>query len=414
MTKLSQLPLPSDRVLALRITPAAERAIRHGHPWLYENSILSVSGDGRSGDIAVIFDRKNRFLAVGLYDVESHLRVRLLHMGTPAKIDAHWFEQQVKTALAIRAHLPAQNSTGYRLVHGENDGFGGLVIDRYAETAVFKLYSLAWLPHLPAIWSALCLQLPLQSAILRCSRNISNFLADQFSLQDGDILWGAEFFDKTAVNGRIQFLENGLIFEANVIKGQKTGFFLDQRENRARVEKLADNKSVLNMFSHSGGFSLYALRGGALKVTSVDTSQPALDLAERNISLNQFDTNRHQAVAADAFEFLNEQKNSGQLYDVVIIDPPSFAKRHEEIERALAAYGRLARLGIQCLKNGGVLVISSCSSRISAADFFTKVLEAAEACQRPLTEIERTFHAIDHPITFKESAYLKCLFARIG
>lgn len=408
MSNLTQIQPPSDRAIAVRVHPAAERAIRSGHPWLFADSIREVSHNGRFGDTAVIFDRKKRFMAVGLYDPTSELRVRILQAGKPAKINPDWFVNQLKTASHIRAPLLNQNTTGYRLVHGENDQFGGMVIDRYADTAVIKLYSLAWFPHLATIVEALVALLPLRSVLLRLSRNIQADVQAEFGLQDGDVVWG------TAVNAPVQFLENGLTFSADVINGQKTGFFLDQRDNRQKVGDLSKQKSVLNVFAYTGGFSLYALRGGASHVVSLDLSKPALEMAHENVLLNGFSAERHETAVGDAFDLMAEFKEQKRRFDVVVIDPPSFAKRKSEVNRAMSAYRKLVRLGVQLVHHRGTLVMASCSSRIQAEPFFELVHDAAWAGKRPLTELERTQHALDHPITFKEAAYLKCLFAEVS
>ena len=214
------------------------------------------------------------------------------------------------------------------------------------------------------------------------------------------------------MDGPVHFTENGLRFTADVIHGQKTGFFLDQRENRARAERLARGKTVLNLFAYSGGFSLYAARGGARSVASLDGSQPALAAAAQHFKLNpRLAHTPHELLRGDAFDILKKLRRDGRLFDMVIIDPPAFAKQQSETERALAAYRRLVRLGLGVLPPGGTLVMASCSSRVAADDFFQLVHETAREERRPLREIERTTHPIDHPVRFPEGAYLKCLFA---
>lgn len=405
MSDLSRIPPPSDRAVAIRVLPAAERAIRQGHPWLFADSVTRLSHNGRSGDTAVLFDRKNRLLAVGLYDPDSPLRVRILVHGHAAKLDSDWFAYKLQQAQEVRAPLLLTHTSGYRLVHGENDGFGGLVIDRYGDRAVIKLYSLAWIPHLTAVIQPLKQLLPLRSILLRLSRNIQKEAEDRFGLQDGMTIWG------TAVAQPVPFLENGLRFEADIINGQKTGFFLDQRENRQQVELFSKQKRVLNVFAYSGGFSIYALRGGAKQVTSLDLSKPALEMSERHVLLNQFDPAKHDCLVGDAFEQLAQLQKQMREFDMVIIDPPSFAKQQSEVERALGAYGRLVELGVKLVRPDGLFVMASCSSRIGAETFFERVHNAAWRVGRPLTEIKQTGHPLDHPITFKEAAYLKCLFA---
>ncbi len=406
---LSNLPTPSAQRIALRVVAPAERAIRQAHPWVFDQSIIEQSHSGVPGDLAVIFDSKRKFLAIGLYDPTSPIRVRILQKGKPAPIDQNWFQEKIKTAAALRASLQQQDTNGYRLVHGENDGLPGLIIDRYAETFVIKLYTPAWVPHLKVICSALAQVHPFERLILRLSRSLTKQTKYLHGLSDGMTIAGQ------TPEGLLLFKENGLTFECDPINGQKTGFFLDQRENRARVKNLSKGKSVLNVFSYTGGFSLYAADGGAKEVVSVDFSTPATEATLRNIVHNQHLPNVRAAafetIDRDAFEVLAEMKENNRRFDVVILDPPMFAQNQAQVEAALSAYRRLTILGLAVLKPGGVLVQASCSSRVDADSFFNAVHRSANEAGRFLREIELTAHAIDHPISFKEGAYLKCLFA---
>ena len=365
--------------------------------------------NGRSGDVAVLFSGKNKFLAVGLYDPHGPIRVRVLHQGSPATIDEAWWQNQLAKAAHIREPLQRTQTDGYRLVHGENDGFPGLVIDRYADTYVVKLYTTAWVPHLRGVLAGLTAVMQPARIVLRLNRSMSNHPDELFGLQDGTVLWGEP------ITRPVQFKENGLWFAADVVEGQKTGFFLDQRDNRAKVETLAAGKSVLNVFAYSGGFSLYAARGGATQVASLDISEPALQDATYNFTLNMaipaVAACKHELVLGDAFAKMMDLQQNGRSFDIVIIDPPSFAKKQAEVERALGAYARLVKLGLGLLKPGGTLVAASCSSRVSAEAFAKVVSETAAGEKRQLHNIEQTGHAIDHPITFPEGAYLKCIFA---
>lgn len=413
---LSLVPAPNAKRIALRISPPAERALRQRHPWVFDQAISEQSQAGSPGDLAVIFDDKRRFLAVGLYDPTSPIRVRILQSRQPATINADWFKSRLSATLRLRLpliELPAERATtGYRLVHGENDGLPGLVIDRYAGTLVLKLYTPAWIPHLKELCSALEQVSPAESLILRLSRSMLKQDELLFGLSDGLTLSGPP------PEGPILFQENGLVFESDPILGQKTGFFLDQRENRARVERLSLGQSVLNVFAYTGGFSVYAARGGAKQVVSVDLSAPAMQAAARNMGHNrQFFTvaaASHETLAEDAFEALGRMASEKRWFDLVIIDPPMFAQNHSQTAAALSAYQRLTRLGLGVLRPGGVLVQASCSSRVAADAFFNAIHQAASESNRRLTEIERTGHALDHPIGFKEGAYLKCLFARVA
>jgi len=411
---LSDLPVPAESNIAMRVKPAAERALRKGHPWCYESAITHQSRDGAPGDLAVIFDSKRNFLAAGLYDPTSMIRVRILQHRKSAQINTDWFAAQLEQAVQLRvplANKPAERRTsGYRLVHGENDGLPGLVIDRYADTLVMKLYTPAWVPHLAAVCTALSRVHPAERLILRLSRSLQDQPDLLYGLSDGLALTGS------LPEGPILFQENGLFFEADPIQGQKTGFFLDQRENRARVETLSAGKSVLNVFAYTGGFSVYAARGGASQVISVDLSKPACDAALRNMGHNRqhpaVAAVDHQTIAEDAFIVMNQMKTDREQFDLVIIDPPMFAQNQTQIAAAISAYRRLTQMGLGLLRSGGILVQASCSSRVDAETFFNTIHQTAREIGRPLQEMERTGHALDHPVTYPEGAYLKCLFAK--
>lgn len=235
--------------LRLRVTATAESLIRGGHPWLYDASIREQNRAGQPGELAVIYDRRDRFLALGLYDPLSPIRVRVLHHGKPATADDAWWRARLQAALARRDGLFDAQTTGYRCLSGESDGWPGIVLDRYDTTYVLKLYTAAWLPRVGEVVGWLLEMLQPERLILRLSRNIQSLAEQQFNLRDGQVLRGS------VPDGPVVFLETGIRFEAEVVRGQKTGFFLDQRENRRRVEALAAGRDVLNAFSFSGGFS---------------------------------------------------------------------------------------------------------------------------------------------------------------
>lgn len=395
--------------LRLRVTPVAEQIVRSGHPWLFAGSIREQNRDGRAGELAVIYDRQNKFLAIGLFDPESPLRVRVLHTGKPATLDDAWWRRRFEAAVERRRGLFDERTDGYRWIHGESDGWPGLVLDRYGSVQVLKLYTAAWLPWLGQVVGLIREMLKPERLVLRLSRNIQDAALKEHRVEDGQLLLGKPI-ETTPV-----FLESGLRFEADVIRGQKTGFFLDQRENRRRVEALARDRDVLNAFSFSGGFSLYAARGGAKSVTDLDLSQYALDAAVRNFALNQEETPvarcRHETVRADAFAWFDQ--NTGCSFDLVILDPPSLAKREAEREGAIQAYGRLAANGIRALRADGVLVAASCSAHVSAEEFFQAVRDAAQCAGRSFVELETSAHPADHPAAFPEAQYLKCIYLRV-
>jgi 23S rRNA (cytosine1962-C5)-methyltransferase len=406
---IPELPGPSVRRLAVRLHPGAERAVRAGHPWVYAEGIQRLRHDGKAGDLAVVFDGSDRFLAIGLYDPHSPIRIRVLHQGGPATIDRDWFGARIVDAWSRRAPLLQQDTTGFRVVNGESDGFPGLVVDRYAESAVVKLYSTAWIPHLRDVLTVLLQTVGPERVVLRMSRAVQGVGQDRHGLAEGQVLHGPP------PAGPVLFRENGLVFEADLVRGQKTGFFLDQRDNRAEVGRLARGRTVLNVFAYTGGFSLYAARGGATEVTSLDISRPALAAAERNFAHNTSDPGvaaaKHHVLAGDAFTLLAEMGQRGTRYDLVVLDPPAFAKARDEVERALRSYQKLTRAGLGVLSRNGILVAASCSSRITADAFTGAVTEAGRTVNRPLRVFQRTGHALDHPIAFPEAAYLKCVFA---
>lgn len=388
--------------LKLTVSPAAERHIRSGHPWVYESSVRTQNRDGDAGELAVVYDKRNRFLAVGLFDPHSPLRLRVLHAGEPATVDRQWWQTRFEAALDRRADLLTPDTDGYRVLNGESDGFPALVVDRYAATLVLKLYSAAWFPHLPLILELLAGAFPAARVVLRLSRNIEA-LAAAVGLSDGQTLVGG------APTEAVIFHESGIAFEADVVKGQKTGFFLDQRENRRRVRDLSRGKKVLNAFSFSGGFSLYAAQGGAGEVVSLDISRHALESSERNFALNPDLRALHRPVQADVFEWLTESR---ELFGLVILDPPSLARRESEREGAIRAYGKLARDGIARLERSGLLLSASCSAHVSAEEFWEAVRAAAQQSGRNWREVATTQHAPDHHASFAEAQYLKAIYVQ--
>lgn len=395
--------------LRLRITSTAETIVRGGHPWLFADSIREQNRAGQTGELAVIYDRNDKFLAVGLFDAESPIRVRILHAGKPQTIDFAWWNAHLEKTLARRANLFDATTTGYRLIHGESDGWPALVLDRYDTTLVLKIYTAAWFPRLDEILSLFKEKIPCERIVLRLSRNIQDGAKKQFQRRDGQIIFGS------TPEGPVIFSENGVRFEADVLRGQKTGFFLDQRENRAEVENLSRGRKVLNAFSFSGGFSVYAARGGAKSVTDLDISAHALESAKRNFALNKsfpgVTTCRHETVQADTFEWLPTVKEN---FDLIVLDPPSLAKRAMEREGAIHAYEKLNSLGIARLSRDGILVAGSCSAHVSAAEFFDAVRRAALKSGRKFTELKTKLHPPDHPADFKEAEYLKVIYLKFA
>ena len=406
MTAPSPIPdFPAPRRLATKLTPQGQRLLRADHPWLFDGSIASVKGAGRAGDLAIIFDRKkDKFAGVGLYDPDSPIRIRVLHQGGPVKIDADFFAERIEAARRLRAPLFASETNGYRLLHGENDRLPGLVVDVYAGVAVIKLYSPVWFPYLTTLLPLIERAAKSSVVVLRLARVVN---APE-GLKDGMLLAGA------LPDPEVVFKEHGVSFYANVREGHKTGFFLDHRHNRRRVGELAEGQDVLDVFSYAGGFSVHALQGGAYRVVSLDISGPALAVARRNVALNFEDDPRHEILEGDAFQELERLARQREEFGVVVVDPPSFAKREKEVPGALDAYRRINSLAVPLVKPGGLLVACSCSARVGAADFFGVVEKVLKRSGRGYELLEQTFHDVDHPIGFPEGAYLKSIYYRLA
>ena len=391
--------------MAVKLTTVGERSVRSGHPWIFTDSIEKINKEGVSGDIAIIFSHsKNKAIGVGLYDPDSPIRIKMLHHNGGAKLDANFFSEKINKAFAIRIPLLETNTNSYRLIFGESDGFPGLIADVYNEVLVVKLYSAIWFPYLEIILKQLIEVSQVKTVVLRLSRSLQQ-MKNTHGLSEGQVIYG------TLTNEVIPFVEHGVNFSANVIKGHKTGYFLDHRNNRKRVGALSKNKTVLDVFSYAGGFSVHALANQAKEVTSVDISKQALVLAIENGKLNTF-TGTHKTLAGDAFEILRKLISEKKTFDVVVIDPPSFAKSKSDIEIAKKKYRQLAELGVQLTSKGGMLVLASCSSRIVADSFFQINKVVLDHQSRPYILQNKTQHDVDHPINFKEGAYLKTGYYR--
>ncbi len=393
--------------MAVRLTPDGLRHVRAGHPWVFERSIVSATGDGHPGDLAVIFDDQRRFAAIGLWDPASAIRIKVLHRGSPRPIDAEFFAGRLASAWDLRQPLRAAgDTTAFRWVHGENDGLPGLVVDVYDATAVVKLYSTAWPAYLAEVVPLLVQLGGVDTVVCRLARAVRK--AGAGPLFDGAALLGE------APTAPLLYREHGLVFEADVVHGQKTGAFLDQRENRQRVRSLSRDATVLDVFAATGGFSVYAAAGGASQVTSVDLSAPTLAAAQRNIGHNAtlaaVRACRHTVRVGDAFDVLRGLGGERRRFDVVILDPPSFARRAADVPQAQRAYAELTALGLGVLAEGGRLVQASCSSRIDGQQLVAAMTRGAQLAGWELGITGVTGHAEDHPVGFPEGEYLQAVW----
>lgn len=396
---------PQVKNLAVKLNAKGEQFVVKGHPWVFSNSIVKINDNANTGDLAIIFGKnKNKVVGLGLYDGNSPIRIKIIHNAdNKAKVNADFFHHKIELAFEKRSELLKSNTNSYRLLFGENDGFPGLIADVYDNVLVVKLYSEIWLPYLESILESLQQISKAETIVMRLSRGLQS--SNNHTLKDGEVIFGI------LKNEVVDFVEHDVNFSANVIKGHKTGYFLDHRANRKRVGDLSEGKTVLDVFSYAGGFSVHALANGATEVTSLDISKQALDMARENGKLNKY-LGKHKTISGDAFEEMKSLIEKGKTYDVVVIDPPSFAKQQSEVDLAKKKYAQLAELGEKLTAKKGMLVLASCSSRVLAQSFFdlnNRVLNS----QSRLFETElKTKHDSDHPIIFPEGAYLKCGYYR--
>lgn len=389
--------------LAVKLSAKGEKSVLNKHPWVFSNSIEKISDNAKTGDLAIIFGkRKNKVIGLGLYDADSPIRIKMIHYAS-AEINASFFLKRIEIAFEKRKTLLKTNTNSYRLLFGENDGFPGLIADVYNDVLVVKVYSEIWLPYFDIVLKGLQEVSQVNTIVLRLSRTIQQSKNHQFL--DGEVVFG------TLKNEVVEFVEHHVKFSANVIKGHKTGYFLDHRHNRKQVGEFSKNKTVLDVFSYAGGFSVHALFNGAKEVTSLDISKQALDIALENGKRNNY-KGKHFTIAGDAFTALNKLIKANKQFDVVVIDPPSFAKQQSEITLAKKKYAQLAELGVKLTSKNGLLVLASCSSRVKAESFFDINKQVLTAQKRRFSNILNTEHDIDHPVGFPEGAYLKCAYYR--
>ncbi|MEM9518519.1 MAG: class I SAM-dependent methyltransferase [Actinomycetota bacterium] len=402
---LPPLPQRSSRNLAVRVTKDALKHLRRGHPWVYDGSITSVSHGGAPGDLAVVFDDNRKFAAIGLWDPDSPIQIRVLTTSQATIDGAFWRARFAAADERRRRLLDDPGVTGLRLVHGENDDLPSLVIDRYGPVLVVKLYSAAWFAHLDEVLDAALDHWGADHVVLRLARNIAEAAPE--GVIDGLLIASDPPPDPTP------FLENGHAMTADPVAGQKTGYFLDQRANRALVGSHAADRDVLDVFSCHGGFSVHAATGGARTVHATDLSPFAVASAQRHVAQNAPGAQMRGTVG-DAFQVMEQLASDGESYDLIVVDPPSFASRRNAIHGALRAYTRLTHLAVDLLRPGGLLLQASCSSRIDTDAFHDTVIGAVERTGRPFRLLEERAHDDDHPIGFAEGAYLKAILTEVG
>ena len=383
------------------LKPGKEESLKRFHPWVFSGAIARVEGEPEEGEVVDVYTSKKEFIACGHFQIGS-IAVRVLSFRQEPIDHAFWI-RRLQVAKDLRCALGVlgnpQNNT-YRLVHGEGDNLPGLIIDVYDHTAVMQAHSAGM--HLDRMAVAEALEEVMGDVIQHIyykSETTLPFKADLLATENGFLKGGSP--ENVA-------MENGLKFHVDWLKGQKTGFFVDQRENRALLERYAKGRNVLNMFCYTGGFSFYAMRGGANLVHSVDSSAKAIDLTNENVSLNFPGDTRHQAFAEDAFKFLDRM---GDQYDLIILDPPAFAKHRDALRNALRGYTKLNAKAFEKIRPGGILFTFSCSQVVNKQDFRNAVFTAAAQSGRSLRILHQLTQPGDHPVNIyhPEGEYLKGL-----
>ena len=384
----------------LYLNKGKEESLQRFHPWVFSGAVHHIEGQPEEGELVQVFTSTGDFIAVGHWQIGS-IAVRVLSFEDEP-IDHQFWMRKLATAYDVRKAIGlagrADNNT-FRLVHGEGDNLPGLVIDLYGQTAVMQAHSVGM--HVCRMEIAKALKEVLEDALQNIYYKSETTLPFKADLgQENGFLLGSTP-DNVAI-------ENGLKFHIDWLKGQKTGFFVDQRDNRALVEHYAKGRNVLNMFCYTGGFSVYALRGGALSVHSVDSSQKAVDLATANVKLNFPDDQRHKAFAEDAFKFLESMADS---YDLVILDPPAFAKHRDAVRHAIKGYTKLNARAMEKMPKGSLLFTFSCSQAISKDQFRMAVFTAAAMAGRNVRILHQLHQPADHPVNIyhPEGEYLKGL-----
>ena len=376
-----------------------EESLKRFHPWIFSGAIQRISEEPEEGETVMVFTYENEYIATGHYQIGS-IMVRVLSFENET-IDQSFYERKLAIAQDVRhsINVIGGNNNTYRLVHGEGDNLPGLVIDIYGNTAVMQAHSVGM--HTDRMMIAKALKKVMGDDLKNIFYKSETTLPFKAELgQENGFLLGGDTDDVA--------IENGLKFHVDWLRGQKTGFFVDQRDNRSLLEQYSKGRKVLNMFCYTGGFSFYAMRGGAQLVHSVDSSQKAIDLTNANVELNFPNDPRHEAFAEDAFKFLDQMQTP---YDLIILDPPAFAKHKDALRNALKGYTRLNKKAFEKIQPGGILFTFSCSQAVNKDQFRTAVFTAAASAGRNVRILHQLHQPADHPINIyhPEGEYLKGL-----
>jgi 23S rRNA (cytosine1962-C5)-methyltransferase len=387
----------------IHLKPGREKSLRRRHPWIFSGAVEKVNGKPKAGDTIDVRSSSGQVVARAAYSPASQIRARVWTFDESEEVDAAFFRNRVMQALAVREALPAaKHSNALRLIHAESDGLPGLVVDRYADVLVAQFLAAGVERWRDAILDALV-------ELTGCEAIYERSDAETRKLEGLQPRSG--FVRGNRAAARCPIIEYGLNFRVDVEQGQKTGFFLDQRENRHRVRALAAGREVLDGFCYTGGFAINALAGGAKHVQAVESSAPSLDVARENLAANAIDASRMEFVQADAFTHLRKLRDRGAQFDLVVLDPPKFAPTAAQAKNAARAYKDINLLAFKLLRAGGLLATFSCSGGVDAALFQSIIAGAALDAGARAKIVERFGAAADHPVAleFPEGEYLKGL-----
>lgn len=390
------------------LKPHREESLQSGHLWIFSGALQQPPHWIEPGGLVDVKSSTGKFVARGYYNPQTDIAIRILTHDTEEAIDREFLRRRIRSAVELRQIFDADRTNTYRLIHSEGDRLPGLVVDRYADILVAQIHTAGMERLRPLLIDALMEETGATGMLFRNESQSRH--REGLELEEPVVAAGT-------IPDHIAVRENGVQFIVDPWHGQKTGFFLDQRDKREALRKYARNKRVLNCFSYTGGFSVYAALGGqTTTVTSVDISSPAINVARDHFALNGLDPEAHAFLVADVFNYLEEARQRGELFDVVVLDPPAFAKTQAARSQALKAYRRLNMLGIQVLRPGGILLTCSCSGVVGMDDLLGTLSQVASQLRRPVQLLESYTHGVDHPLNLvmPETAYLKAVFCRVG
>jgi 23S rRNA (cytosine1962-C5)-methyltransferase len=390
------------------LKPRKEESLQGGHLWIFSGALQQPPHWIETGGLVDVKSATGQFVARGYYNAQTDIAIRILTRNPEEAIDADFIRRRVRQAQTLREVFDPAQTNAYRLINAEGDGLPGLVVDRYGDALVAQIHTAGMEQLRPLVLDALMQETGARGILMR--NDGQSRRREGLSVEEPQVVAGE-------VPERVTIRENGVQFFIDLWQGQKTGFFLDQRDKRAALQKYTFQcKRVLNCFSYTGGFSVYAaLTSPETQVTSVDVSAPAMAVARENFALNGLDPQRYGFETADVFDYLEQCQQNGERFDVVVLDPPAFAKAHGARTQALKAYRRLNTLGMQVLQPGGILLTCSCSGVVGMDDLLGAIELSAQRVQRPVQILESYTHSVDHPINLAmpETAYLKAVICRV-